>query len=173
MAGVHGRPARFKPLRDHDKLPEGADALSEPPLESGFDSDGSAYEQNFHAHLCRKLLAGDESLFDDFMVRTFVKEAAVYRDDGVKEPDLIGMAADEMEKRATHRNRHYYFIPKLPKPNDRRLFRLTAVENLKSRYRLLDFIILGYAGVGAIIRQERDRFWILREILPGIKENKS
>ncbi|MFZ1641189.1 MAG: hypothetical protein WAV07_07055 [Candidatus Contendobacter sp.] len=171
MAGVHGRPARFKPLRDRDKFPEGADALSEPP-ESGFDSDGSAYERNIHAHLCNKLLAGDESFFDAFMVSTFVKEATTYRADGVKEHELIGIAADELEDRATYRQRRYYFILKLPDTGDGRPPKLVAVENLKSRYPLLDFVILGHARDGNIIRQERRRFRILREILPGATENK-
>jgi hypothetical protein len=171
MAGVHGRPARFKPLRDRNRFPEGADSLSEPP-ESGFDSDGSAYERNVHAHLCNKLVAGDESYFDVFMVSTFVKEAADYRAAGVKEHDLIGMAADELQERTTYGKRRYYFILKLPKAKDVLAPRWVAVENLKSRYPHLDFVILEHAGDGSIIRQERKRFGILRRILPGALEGK-
>lgn len=171
MAGIYGRPARFKPLQDRDTFPEGADALSEPP-ESGFDSDGSAYERNVHAHLCNRLLAGDESSFDTFLANTFIKEAPTYRADGVKESELAGMVADELEDRATRHNRHFYFVFKLPGRNAERPAKLVAVENLKSRYRPLDFIILGCAGDGRIIRQERKRFGILREILPGATENK-
>lgn len=171
MAGVYGRPARFKPLRDRDTFPEGADALSEPP-ESGFDSDGSAYERNVHAHLCNKLLAGDETSFDTFLANTFIKEASIYRADGVKESELAGMVADELEDRATRHNRHFYFVFKLPGRNAERPAKLVAVKNLKSRYRPLDFIILGHSGDGSIIRQERRRFGILREILPGATENK-
>jgi hypothetical protein len=171
MAGIYGRPARFKPLRDRDTFPEGADALSEPP-ESGFDSDGSAYERNVHAHLCNKLLAGDETSFDTFLANTFVKEAPTYRADGVKESELAGMVADELEDRATRHNRHFYFVFKLPGRNVERPVKLVAVENLKSRYRPLDFIILGHARDGNIIRQERRRFGMLREILPGSTENK-
>lgn len=171
MAGIYGRPARFKPLRDRDTFPEGADALSEPP-ESGFDSDGSAYERNVHAHLCNKLLAGDETSFDAFLANTFIKEAPTYRADGVKESELVGMVADELEDRATRHNRHFYFVFKLPGRSTERPAKLVAVENLKSRYRLLDFVVLGHAGDGNIIRQERKRFGILREILPGATENK-
>ncbi|MDG4562398.1 MAG: hypothetical protein P9E88_14000 [Candidatus Competibacter sp.] len=171
MAGIHGRPARFKPLRDRDTFPEGADALSEPP-ESGFDSDGSAYERNVHAHLCNKLLAGDETSFDTFLANTFIKEAPTYRTDGVKESELAGMVADELEDRATRHNRHFYFVFKLPGRNAERPVKMVAVENLKSRYRPLDFVVLGHAGDGSIIRQERKRFGMLREILPGTTENK-
>jgi hypothetical protein len=171
MAGVHGRPARFKPLRDRDRFPEGAEALSEPP-ESGFDSDGSAFEDNVHAHLCNKLLAGDESDFDAFMVGTFVKRAPAHRADGVKEPDLIGMAADELEDRVKYDKRRYYFILKLPAATDAPPPWMVAVKNLKSRYPQLDFIILGHASDGSIIRQERRRFGVLRRILPGVSESK-
>lgn len=171
MAGIYGRPARFKPLRDRDTFPEGADALSEPP-ESGFDADGSAYERNVHAHLCNKLLAGDESSFDTFLANTFIKEAPIYRADGVKESELVGMVADELEDRATRHNQHFYFIFKLPGRNAERPAKRVAVENLKSRYRPLDFIILGHAGDGGSIRQERRRFGILREILPSATEHK-
>lgn len=171
MAGIYGRPARFKPLRDRDTFPEGADALSEPP-ESGFDSDGSAYEQSVHAHLCNKLLAGDESSFDTFLANTFIKEASIYRADGVKESELAGMVADELEDRATRHNRHFYFVFKLLGRNAERPAKLVAVENLKSRYRPLDFVVLAHAGDGNIIRQERKRFRMLREILPGTTEHK-
>lgn len=171
MAGIYGRPARFKPLRDRDTFPEGADALSEPP-ESGFDSDGSAYERNVHAHLCNKLLAGDESSFDTFLANTFIKEAPTYRADGVKESELAGMVADELEDRATRHNRHFYFVFKLPGRNAERPAKLVAVEKLKSRYRPLDFVVLGHAGDGNIIRQERKRFGMLREILLGATEHK-
>ncbi len=172
MAGVHARPARFKPRRDHDAFPEGVDALSEPP-ESGFDPDGSAYERNIHAHLCNKLLAGDESHFDAFMVNTFVKEAPTYRADGVQQQDLIAMAADELEARATYRKRRFYFILKLPEKDDPRQRRLIAVENLKDRYPQLDFIILGHVNDGNLIRRERNRFGVLREILPDATETKT
>lgn len=171
MAGVHGRPARFKPLRDRDKFPDGADALSEPP-ESGFDADGSAYERNIHAHLCNKLLAGDESFFDAFMVSTFVKEATTYRADGVKEDALMRMAAGELKHQAIYRKRRFYFILKLPDADDAHSPKWVAVENLKSRYPHLDFVILDHARDGNVILQERERFGILREILPGATENK-
>ncbi len=171
MAGMYGRPARFKPLRDRDTFPEGAYALPESP-ESGFDSDGSAYERNVHALLCNKLLAGDETSFDTFLANTFIKEAPTYRTDGVKESELAGMVADELEDRATRHNRHFYFVFKLPGRNAERPVKMVAVENLKSRYRPLDFVVLGHAGDGSIIRQERKRFGMLREILPGTTENK-
>ena len=171
MAGIYGRPARFKLLRDRNKFPEGADALSEPP-ESGFDADGSAYEWNIHAHLCNKLLAGDESFFDAFMVNTFVKEATTYRADGVKEDTLMKMAAMELKHQAIYRKRHFYFILKLPDADDTHSPKWVAVENLKSRYPYLDFIVLGHARNGNVILRERERFGILREILPGATENK-
>lgn len=171
MAGIHGRPARFKPLRDRNIFPEGAYALPESP-ESGFDSDGVVHGRNSHAHLCSKLLTGDESDFDAFMVSSFVKEATVYRVDGVKEDALMGMAADELEYRATYRKCRYYFILKLPDRGAGHLPELVTVKNLKSRYPFLDFVILGQAGNDNVIRQERKRFGMLREILPGTTENK-
>ena len=64
MAGVHGRPACFKPLRDRDKFPVGKYVLPEPP-DSGFDSE-SACQRDIQADLYNKLVAGNESSFDDF-----------------------------------------------------------------------------------------------------------
>ena len=171
MAGIYGRPARFKPLRDRNMFPEGAYALPESP-ESGFDSDGAALGRNSHAHLCNKLLAGEESPFDAFMVSSFVKEATVYRADGVKEHELMGMAADELEHRATYRKCRYYFILKLSDRGAGHPPELVAVKNLKSRYPFLDFVIMGHAEDGNIIRQEQRRFRILREVLPSATENK-
>ncbi|HRC71513.1 MAG TPA: hypothetical protein PK880_03150 [Candidatus Competibacter sp.] len=164
MAGIHGRPARFKPLRDRNAFPEGLYALPESP-DSGFDSDGAIRQLDSHAHLCNKLLAGDETSFDAFMIGSFVNDAAAYRARGVEESDLIGMVADELEHRAIYRQCRYYFILDLPNKGIGQSPILAAAKNLKNRYPSLDFIVLGHAGDGNIIRQERKRFGILRDIL--------
>jgi hypothetical protein len=77
------------------------------------------------------------------------------------------MAADELADREKYRNRHFYFILRLPDTGDERSPKWLAVENLKSRYPQLDFVILGHARDGGIIRRERRQFGVLREILPA------
>jgi hypothetical protein len=170
MAGVRARPALFRPLRDRNQFPTGLFALAEPPDE-GFDSDGTVYEHNMHAHLCNRLLAGEEEDFEGFMVDFLLgKDATDYRKRGVKKDDLIKMAQDELEARAEYRKAYYYFIVRLP-PSEHTFPHLeVAIEQLKSCYRQLDFVVLAHAGDGMVIRSERERFRPLLEILPGTTE---
>lgn len=169
MAGVRARPAQFKDLKSRNLYPVGRDALSSPPY-TGFDSDGKAFERNVDADLCNRLLDGDEDSFDTFMIREFIPEREGYRRSGMREEELQAAVADELTTRHRLRRRRYYFVLD-PGIGAAQANALPALENLKSRYRLLDFAVLGNAGDGNVIRKERRRFAVLREILPSAEEN--
>lgn len=171
MAGIRARPAYFKALANRKRYPVGRDALSPPP-ETGFDEDGKAFERNIHADLCNRLVAGDEATFDAFLIDELIdaRDRDTYRRSGVSEEALKDYVADELIASDEDHGRRYYFVLD-PAIGAAQANVLPALANLKCRYRLLDFVVLGYAGDDGIVGRERRRFRLLRDILPSRDEN--
>jgi hypothetical protein len=174
MAGVRARPAYFKDLQNRELNPVGRDALSPPPY-TGFDSGNKAYESNVHADLCNRLLQGDEDAFDAFMIDEILDPAERAQRRGARwsQEDLKKRVASEMairNKLSGARRRRYYFLFE-PGIDAVQVNRLPALKNLRSDYRLLDFVALGNATDVETVIRECERFALLREILPSSEEN--
>ncbi len=149
MAGVRGRPTHFKDLPNRDSLPEPRDLL-DPPPESGFDSDGSRFIGDVEADLAARLgLDEEEQYVSSDQDRATMRE----------------IVNDELDKRAIHRREFYYMLldadaATLP------VGARSALGFLKGKYGKLDFGVLALQRDLKARKRERERLWLLRELLP-------
>jgi hypothetical protein len=153
MAGLRARPAYFRDLADRDRLPEPRDLLELPP-EAGFDDGGAGFVRNVETDLAAQLGLDEE--------------AALVENEADRDA-MRDLVRDELDQRAQRRRQYYYMLldaDAATLPAGAR----AAVQTLKGHYDKLDFGVLALRRDLRTRGRERQRLWLLRELLPCAEE---